>query len=322
VGFCKGTGHTQLSASHGPCSQVSLLSYVPPLYLDSGARSLLTLSRLIFHRFSTVVDAVNSGQRENLPAGRFDFRRSSIYFPTSQRSMDCDAGYLRSNASSDIMHTMISRRPRRIGIVWFLVLVVAGCIGLYLIRQPILRAAGWALVVNDPVEPADIIVVPLDADGGGVLEAADLVHEGIATRVAVFAELPDNAVDKEFLRRGVTYEDAATRSIRALKMLGVGNVEQIPRFVSGTEDEGPALAEWCAQHQFHSVVVVSSSDHSRRLRRVLSRAMKDQSTRVAVRCARYSIFDPDRWWETHDGIRIEIEEFEKLLLDFLRHPIS
>jgi hypothetical protein len=279
----------------------------------------LTPSRFIFHRFSIVADAVNNGQRENLPAGRFDFCRCSMYF---QRTLDCDACHLRSNTSSDIMHTMFSRRPRRIGIVWFLVLVVAVCTGLYFMRRPMMRVAGWALVVNEPVEPADIIVVPLDADGGGVLEAADLVHSGITTRVAVFAELPDNIVDQEFLRRGVTYEDAATRSIQALKRLGVGNVEQIPRYVSGTEDEGPALADWCAQHQFRSVVVVSSSDHSRRLRRVLHRAMKNQPTRVTVHCARYSLFDPDRWWETHDGVRIQLEELEKLLLDVVRHPIS
>jgi hypothetical protein len=220
------------------------------------------------------------------------------------------------------MHAMISRRSRRIGVVWFFVLVAAVCIGLYLVRRPVLRAAGWALVINEPVEPADVIVIALGSDGAGVLEAADLVHGGVATRVAVFAELPDNIVDQEFLRRGIAYENAAARSIQALKLLGVGNVEQMPRYVSGSEDEGTALAEWCGRHQFRSVVVVSSSDHSRRLRRVLRRAMKDQPTRVTVHCARYSRFDPDRWWETHDGTRIELEELEKLLLDILRHPIT
>jgi hypothetical protein len=48
--------------------------------------------------------------------------------------------------------------------------------------------------------------------------------------------------------------------------------------------------------------------------------MKDQPTRVTVHYARYSRFDPDRWWETHDGTRIELEELEKLLLDIVRHP--
>jgi hypothetical protein len=194
-------------------------------------------------------------------------------------------------------------------------------VGVLAVRGPILRAAGWALVVDDPVEPADVIVVALDAGGAGVLEAADLVHAGIATRVAVFADPPDE-VDREFLRRGIPYEDAAARSVRQLRSLGVTPVEQIPRAVAGTEAEGQVLPSWCDQHQFRSFVLVSTTDHSRRLRRVVHRAMKGHQTRAAVRPTRYSAFDPDRWWETRAGIRTEIIELEKLLLDIVRHPIS
>ena len=55
---------------------------------------------------------------------------------------------------------------------------------------------------------------------------------------------------------------------------------------------------------------------------MLRRAMKGHHARVTVRSARYSVFDPDRWWESQDGIRTEFVEFEKLLLDVVRHPIS
>src|SRR5215813_8252770 len=58
------------------------------------------------------------------------------------------------------------------------------------LREPVLRAAGWALVVNEPIAAADIIVVSLDSGGAGALEAADLVQNGIATRVAVFTDPP------------------------------------------------------------------------------------------------------------------------------------
>jgi len=81
-------------------------------------------------------------------------------------------------------------------------------------------------------------------------------------------------VDLEFIRRGIPYEGAAARSFRQLRALGVDTIDHIPRYVAGTEDEGPVLADWCDQHRFRSVVVVSSSDHSRRLRRVLHRSMK------------------------------------------------
>ena len=35
------------------------------------------------------------------------------------------------------------------------------------LREPVLRAAGWALVVNEPVASADIIVLSLDSGGAG-----------------------------------------------------------------------------------------------------------------------------------------------------------
>jgi len=184
-----------------------------------------------------------------------------------------------------------------------------------------LRAAGWVLVVNERVEPADIVVVSLDADGAGVLEAADLVHSGAATRVAVFAD-PPYAVDREFIRRGISYEDAAARSLRQLRALGVKSVDRIPRYAAGTEDEGLVLARWCDQQGFRSVLVVGTADHTRRLRRVLHRLLNGHPMRITVSSAHYSEFDPDRWWETRGGIRTEIEELEKLMLDVVCHPIS
>jgi hypothetical protein len=218
---------------------------------------------------------------------------------------------------------MIARQRRRVGLVLVVVLLGAASIGISAIRQRLLRAAGWALVVNDRIEPADIIVVSLDADGAGVLEAANLIHSGMARRVAIFTGTPD-PVAREFIRRGVPYEDEAARSVRQLRSLGVETIDQIPGSVLGTEDEGPVLADWCNRQGFRSVIVVSTADHSRRLRRVLHRSLKGHHTRAMVHpaSARYPHFDPDRWWESRGGVRVAIEEGEKLLLDVLRHPIS
>jgi hypothetical protein len=189
------------------------------------------------------------------------------------------------------------------------------------VREPLLRAAGWALVVNEPVAAADIIVVSLDSGGAGALEAADLVQSGIATRVAVFTD-PPSGEDYEFIGRGLPYEDAGARQIRQLRWLGVTDVVQIPTTDVGTEGEAQVLPPWCDQHRFRSIVFVAARDHSRRLRRVLDRVMKGHSTRVAVQPARYSSFDPDRWWETRSGVRTEIVELQKLMLEVVLHPMS
>ena len=218
---------------------------------------------------------------------------------------------------------MSYRRPRWASILVVVVtLAAAAIVAVPSIRESVLRAAGWALVVHEqPIAPADVIVVSLASGGAGALEAADLVQGGIATRVAVFTD-PPSGEDHEFIRRGLPYEDASARQIRQLRWLGVTDVMQIPGAEAGTEGESQVLPPWCDHHQFRSIVFVAARDHSRRWRRVLNRVMKGHPTRVMVQPERYSIFDPDRWWETRDGVRSEIVELQKLVLEVVLHPLS
>jgi hypothetical protein len=188
-------------------------------------------------------------------------------------------------------------------------------------RAPLLRSAGRALVSDAPLERADVIVLGVASDGAGALEAADLVHAGLASRVALVRE-PAGPVVAEFSRRGASYEDEAERSARELRTLGVTNVDVIPGVVAGTEDESRLIPLWCETSHLHSAIVVTTSDHSRRLGRALRRTDADGAVRVVVRGARLSSFDPDHWWQSRGGIRIEIIEMQKLIFDLLRHPLS
>src|SRR6516225_2546815 len=217
--------------------------------------------------------------------------------------------------------SMSSRRPTWAPILVVVALAASAIVAVPAARELVLRTAGWALVVTEPVAPADIIVVSLDSGGAGALEAADLVQSGVATRVAVFTD-PPSGEDHEFIRRGLPYADAGARQIRQLRSLGVTDVMQIPGAEAGTEGEGQVLPPWCDHHQFRSIVFVAARDHSRRWRRVLNRVMKGHPTRVMVQPERYSIFDPDRWWETRDGVRTEIVELQKLVLEVVLHPLS
>jgi len=216
---------------------------------------------------------------------------------------------------------MSSRRARWALILTVVALVAAGVVAVPSVREPVLRAAGWALVVNGPVAPADIIVLSLDSGGAGALEAADLVQSGIATRVAVYAD-PPSGEDHEFIRRGLPYEDAAARQIDQLKWLGVTDVVQIPRADAEPESVVEVLPAWCDQHRFRSIVFVANREYSRWLQRVLDRVMKGHSTRITVQPSRYSGFDPDQWWKTRTGVRIAIVELQRLVLEVLLHQIS
>ena len=188
-------------------------------------------------------------------------------------------------------------------------------------REALLRVAGRALVAQDPLAPADVIVVAVDADGEGVLAAADLVHAGLATRVALFPDPPDRT-DREFLRRGLPYSNRATIATMQLRALGVTSVELIPASVNGTTAEGEVLRQWCTAQGVRHIIFVSTADHSRRTRRMLARSLRGSGTAASVRYSAYSEFDPENWWRTRRGVRIEIVEAQKLLVDAVMHPFS
>jgi hypothetical protein len=175
------------------------------------------------------------------------------------------------------------------------------------------------LVVDEPVEPADVIVLPKWAGAAGAIDASDLVHRGIASRVALLPEPPKPA-EEELIRRRVPYVDENADLVQLLRALGVATVDIIPEPAAGTEAEGQALLSWCNQHTFRSMIVVSSPDHSRRVRRVLHRAMRGHSTKVLVRSARWSLTSLQT-----DGGRLATGRERRLsaeaLLDLVRHPI-
>lgn len=244
--------------------------------------------------------------------------QGSVYGPTLAYRGPTKPTGNRHIGSVRLMGSLINRRLVGRGARAAL-LLTAFAFFLYSLREPIFRAIGSALVAQDSIAAADMIAITLDSGGAGALEAADLVQRGIASQVAVFTD-PPSVEDFEFIRRGLPYEDRTARQIRQLRMLGLQNIVQIPNPISGSGDEARILPTWCDQHRLQSIVIVATTDHSRRLRRLLARSMSGHITRVAIHPSRYSAFDPQHWWEDWDGTRTVIIESQKLLIDFILHP--
>jgi len=187
-------------------------------------------------------------------------------------------------------------------------------------REPLLRSVGHMLITDEPLAYSDLIIVPNWTGTPGAIEASDLVHQGVADRVAVLMDQSTRA-DAELVRRGILKE-GENWLVDLLWSLGVGDVLIIPDTGNGTSAEALLLPAWFAQNQIHSVIVISTPDHSRRLFRLLRRSFDKKRVRATVRMTRYSEFDPETWWQSRSGIRTGIEELQKLLLDYIRHPLS
>ena len=109
--------------------------------------------------------------------------------------------------------------------------------------QPLLRAAGHALIWKDPIQPVDVVVVPGWGSYHSLLDAIDLIRDKKAARVAMLT-IPLDAAEREIERRGYGVDDLPTRMKILLREGGVTDDQMvdISARVGGTADEIKQLA--------------------------------------------------------------------------------
>ena len=177
-----------------------------------------------------------------------------------------------------------------------------------------------ALIVEDALVPADAIILTVDAIPNAGVDALRLLQAGIASHVAVFGETLDPADDQK--REGGWIPDRGIEQrLRELAEIGLTDVTVIHPFVSGTREEAKALAVWCRSHNIHRVIVFTVPDHSRRVRRVLRRVLRDQ-TEIRVRPAHGSAAHPIFGDGAHLDLPTIIRELAKLGVDVVMHPLG
>lgn len=210
---------------------------------------------------------------------------------------------------------LLGRRRLRLLLVAAVVIGASGALA-----PSIGRRIGGVLVATDALEVADVIIVPGWTHESGALEAADLYKRGIASRVAVLGPAPEPS-RQELIRRGVVgVGDPWVVSL--MKRLGVQTIEVMPGYSTGTDADGNLIASWLVRNHLRSAVVVATTEHTRRLRRIMHRALEDKAVSALVVSARFSTYEPDRWWKTRTGVRTTVIELQKLLLDVVTHPFN
>jgi len=173
-----------------------------------------------------------------------------------------------------------------------LILLVAFASVIYVARHPLLRAAAGLCIVQDAIEPADVIVVIGDDDFNAdrAAEAATLFHSGWAPQVVASGRM---------LR---PYSSMADLIARDLQSRDVPN-SAIVRFshrANDTLEEADALRVLIAEKGWRRILLVTSNYHTRRARYIFRKVLP-QNVRLQVAGAPDSEFQPRTWWETRQG---------------------
>ena len=191
----------------------------------------------------------------------------------------------------------------------------------YQLRAPLLTRVGGLLFHEDPLEPADAIVVL----GGGrldrVVEAADLFAAGYAPTV-VLTRMREVPVIAELQARGFDVSTELELRLDYLEAFGVPRdaTTVLQRVVESTQAEAELVAEWAESRQIGRVIVVTSGAHTSRTRLVFDQVLRGRPTETLIRPSSTSGFEPATWWhgrtDRRDGL-IELQKYAYYRVMFL-----
>lgn len=175
----------------------------------------------------------------------------------------------------------------------FLLFTAVLCVGLYLLRHPLLRMAGEAWEVEDSLGKSDaIIVLGDDFYADRSTRAAGLYRQGLAPIVVASGEQ---------VRPG---KSIAQLMAHDLFERGVPNdrIQQFAQSADSTADRARALEKYVETRKWSSVIVVTSEYNTRRARYIFRRVFPAKIS-VAVCGAQDANFDATHWYEKRGSIK-------------------
>jgi uncharacterized SAM-binding protein YcdF (DUF218 family) len=200
----------------------------------------------------------------------------------------------------------VSGRRRRPGIGFLAILAVFVVIGIVVFRN-----AGHWLVLEDPVGKADVIVVlsggmPFRAEG-----AAGIFKSGYAP--AVWVSRPSGP-QEELAALGIHFvgEEEYNREILVNEGVPDSAIRIFPDVIANTQEEVEEIAWEMRRDGKHSVIIVTSPQHTRRVK-ALWRKLVGDDLRLIVRAAPDDPFDADHWWKNTQDVLAVVRESLGLL---------
>lgn len=174
------------------------------------------------------------------------------------------------------------------------------------------RLGSW-LVVEDPLEKADAILVLGGTRFERPLEAVDLYNAGWAPRVFLMRQIADYG-ERALIERGIAYPREVDEQIDVMTRLGVPkSAITVLNEAGSTADEAMHLRELAARVHPSSVIIVTSKQHTRRARLVMQRRVADMNIKIIMRYSRYDRANTDQWWRERATLRFTLFESQRLL---------
>jgi uncharacterized SAM-binding protein YcdF (DUF218 family) len=179
--------------------------------------------------------------------------------------------------------------------------------------SPLMRHCAAIIVVEDPIQKSDAILVLAGGEPGRAWGAAELYNQKMADYVIVTRDKPTFEED-ELRKRGIELVDGRGNYIRVLRGLGVpeDRIVAIDTPTDHTFEELLRVRELCVERNWKSLIIVTANYHTRRAR-MAARYIFEGDFQVSVVGTPHGGMKLDSWWKNRTDVRTFLIEFEKLV---------
>ena len=203
----------------------------------------------------------------------------------------------------------LRRRWFRVIFTAFLIVLLFG-ISAPLWAPPLLQRYAMSFRVNDP-QKSDAICILLGDFRVRPLRAAELYLRGYAPQVLI-ADFPEDMFygSLESQLAQIITERAGVPSENLIRIRGV---------VTSTEQEARFYRKYAQEHQLKSLLVVTSSFHTRRSRWIFEKVFAGSDIRLSFAAARQPYIDETNWHLSDEGLVTYFSETLKTLYYYMRY---
>lgn len=178
-------------------------------------------------------------------------------------------------------------------------------------RIQVLTGLANYLVIQEELQPADIIFVLNGDFNTRPFYASDLYQQGLAPRLAIA-----RCEDVPAVALGLLSNDTDI-SVDVMEELGVPSASIIvlpfPGGVTSTYDEATVLRDYIETHAIQRVILVTSAFHTRRAGWIFSRELAGLPVTLELAAAPDTDYDATNWWKSENGLITLNNEYIKLL---------
>ena len=194
-----------------------------------------------------------------------------------------------------------SSRRKWLWVVFVVVLLFLGASRLG-VWEPLLVSLGQWLVVETPLREADLIVA-LAGDQGREVMAVKLLQQGLARQV-LFTGIDVQPNDYQYF--GVP----------------IGQAMALPVLAYTTYEEAVAVRQIVQAHSLGSLLIVTSSYHTRRAYWTFERVFRGTGVELLIASVPPRGFTIDAWWKSHLGRKLVLIEYMGLAYYWLKLTTS